>query len=136
MLLTWVALQKVCFQDKIKIIFPYHTFKCIFLVLLSDKPILPMLISFKCKNGEKINVLEKIGVKYFDFGVLLLNDKDGCKVSAIEYKNMREAKSILTDIVKLWLQGVGRPVSWKTLVEVLEDIGLHRLSEDIQSLFL
>ena len=105
-------------------------------MLLSDKPTLPMLISFKCKNGKKINVLEKIGVKYSDFGVLLLNDDDGSKVSAIVDKNMREAKPICTDIVKLWLQGEGRPVSWKTLVEVLEDIGLRRLAEDIRSLFL
>ena len=105
-------------------------------MLNSDKPTLPMLISFKCKNGKKINVLEKIGVKYSDFGVLLLNDDDGSKVSAIVDKNMREAKPILTDILKLWLQGEGRPVSWKTLVEVLEDIGLCRLAEDIRSMFL
>ena len=75
-------------------------------------------------------------MKYSDFGVLLLNDDDGSKVSAIEHKNMREAKPILIDIVKLWLQGEGRPVSWKTLVEVLEDSVLRRLAEDIQSLFL
>ena len=100
---------------------------------LSDKPTLPALIAFKCKAGKKVNILEKIGDKYSDFGILLLNDDDGSVLKAISCENRGQIKPILRDVVNRWLQGEGRPVSWMNLVELLQDIGLSRLAEDINS---
>ena len=46
---------------------------------------------------------------------------------------MRDAVRINTDILEEWLQGRGiQPVSWTTLVKVLEDIDLGTLASDIR----
>ena len=75
----------------------------------------------------------KIGTKYYDFGVQLLDDRDGSRIQAIEHRHMRDAVRVNTDILVEWLQGRGvQPVSWATLVQVLEDIDLGTLAGDIR----
>ena len=41
------------------------------------------LLNFPMAGG-KVNLAEKIGVDYYKFGVLLLEDRDGDKISALE----------------------------------------------------
>jgi hypothetical protein len=80
----------------------------------------------------KVNLAEKIGVKYRDFGVLLLEDKVGDLISAIASNQRGNPCDINRETFEHWLKGTGRqPVTWTTLVEVLGDIGLHKLADDI-----
>ena len=48
---------------------------------------------------------------------------------AQEHNNVSEQINI--EILQLWLGGEGRDVSWRTLIEVLKDIGLRELATEI-----
>ena len=81
----------------------------------------------------KVNIAEKVGKMYLDFGVLLLEDDDGSKIGAIEKEMGRNASDINRRILQLWLRGKGKqPVTWDTLIAVLRDIGLDTLAKGIE----
>ena len=81
----------------------------------------------------KVDIAEKIGVHYYSFGVQLLEDSNGGRVSALEKKQRENPVDINHEILRLWLQGKGRqPVTWGTLVAVLQDLGLNCLAKDIE----
>ena len=68
------------------------------------------------------------------FGVLLLNDKSGAIISALERQHRSRATSINFDILRQWIQGSGKqPVTWETLVKVLRRIELNILADKIES---
>lgn len=105
---------------------------CLLLFFVSaGVPTLPELISFPMSN-KKVNLSEKIGTNYNEFGVLLLDDVDGQTVHAIEKELKLNAKDINRRIFELWLRGKGKAVSWSNLVAVLHDIELHRLADSIK----
>ena len=83
--------------------------------------------------GSKVDLAVEIGVHYYIFGVQLLQDSTGSQVSALEKEMGKNAQDINHKIFELWLQGKGRqPVTWGTLMAVLQDIGLYRLAKDIK----
>ena len=102
------------------------------LTVSGDKPTLPELTSFQSR-GRTVKIAEKISSEYYQFGIQLLDDEDGSRIRAIEHRHLRDAVRINTDILEEWLQGRGiQPVSWNTLVKVLEDIDLGTLASDIR----
>ena len=68
---------------------------------------LKRMICFHCCDGSQINILEKVGVKYFDFGLYLLNDDNGTQLSIIEKNNKGDIISHVREIVQKWLAGNG-----------------------------
>jgi len=63
-----------------------------------------------------------------------LDDRTGAKITAIEQKRLNNAEQINIDILHEWLQGNGKkPVTWQTLVGVLNDTGLNALAKDIEA---
>ena len=66
------------------------------------------------------------------FGVLLLNDKAGTEVNAIATQYRGDAEQINFEILRLWIGGKGKPLSWDALIDVLKAIGLNTLGIDIQ----
>ena len=82
----------------------------------------------------KVNLAEKIP-DYWDFGVLLLDDHSGDQIAAIEKEQGKSTLDINRQIMRLWVQGKGRqPVTWNTLVTVLQDIKLVALAKDIENI--
>ena len=80
-----------------------------------------------------INIPREIGSNYSQFGIFLLNDPNGTKVSNIEDKHRGDAVQINTEILREWATGRGKnPVSWETLTEVLHNIGLGTLVSEIE----
>ena len=106
-------------------------FFCLF-VFAGYRPNLLQLLKFPSKRGN-INIPEQIGTKYLEFGILLLNDESGANVSAIVSQHREDAKQINLEILKLWIQGKGNYVSWDTLIDVLETVGLVTLASDIKN---
>ena len=97
-----------------------------------DKPSLLDLRKFPGKR-HKFDVMERIGVKYSDFGMFLLQDHDLTKVSALELTWQRASLPICRDIMKDWVQGKGKlPVTYATLLHCLRDADLHSLAKDIE----
>ena len=89
------------------------------------------LIAFPANNGN-LNIPERISTKYKQFGVILLEDGEGTIVDGIAHKNFNNPEEINVDILTQWLRGKGRkPVTWRTMINTLEEIGLNTLAEDI-----
>ena len=103
-----------------------------FIVFADEKPNLVNLISFPGKC-DKINIPQQISTKYFMFGVLLLNDKTGAEVSTIVTKYHGDAEQINLEILRLWIGGRGKPLSWNILISVLKEIGLDNLASGIKN---
>ena len=97
-----------------------------------EKPNLINVISFPGKSGS-INILQQISTKYFMFGVSLLNDETGAEVSAIVTKYHGDAEQINLEVLRLWIRGRGKPLSWNILIGVLKEIGLDTLASDIKN---
>ena len=91
---------------------------------LSDKPTLPQLMNFPTQNGQRINIIQRIGTNYRNFGIFLLNDECGEITDTIIDAHPRRPNEITSAILTRWLCGCGRdPRSWATLVEVLDIMG-------------
>ena len=99
--------------------------------LLASKPTLPELL--QSSSGSTVNIVEQSGTHYSKLGPLLLNDSMGAVTSAIASQYQRDAVAINQEILTRWLQGQGKqPVTWSTLIDVLNDIGLSELTQMIQ----
>ena len=93
---------------------------------------MPCLLNFPGPGLRRnINIPNEIGADYSSFGILLLKDEIGSHVKAIQEQFRGVAVDITMRILNNWLEGKGVEVSWKSLVKVLNDIGLKTLAEEI-----
>lgn len=82
---------------------------------------------------KKINIPQEIGVKYYKFGLFLLEDDTGARIQSIAHQFMNNPEQINMDVLQQWLTGKGKhPITWKTLTEVLHDIELNTLAREIE----
>ena len=96
-------------------------------VVEKGKPSLPKLLG--------LDIPLKVGAKYFQFGVLLLNDEDGALVEALEDECNGKRERIVRKILVEWVRGRGRALSWKTLSDTLRECSLSSLADDIDSTY-
>ena len=83
---------------------------------------MPKLLSF---SDEKMNIAVLIGAKYNIFGTILMEDKTGAIVEALDLEHCKNAERINIAIFQRWLQGKGlKPVTWSTLVTALQNSGI------------
>ena len=93
-------------------------------------------IKFRGKD-RTINIPQEIGTHYSQFGIFLLDDRNGYITRNIEHKHRNDAERINREILQEWATGRGKkPVSWKTLTEVLYDIELGALASEIEAVKL
>ena len=98
----------------------------------ADRPTLIECIRFQGKE-RIINTPQEIGTSYDDFGVLLLDDRNG-RIHSIARQHKDDAQRINKEVLKVWITGRGKhPVTWKTLIEVLYDIELNTLAKEIET---
>ena len=103
---------------------------------IGEQPTLMELVRFRGRE-RRINVPQEISTKHFQFGILLLEDANGARVSNIEHKHRGDVEQINMEILQEWVSGRGRqPVSWATLTEVLRDVELCELASDIEAVKL
>ena len=89
------------------------------------------LLNFK-DGTSKINIPQRISIKYSNFGTQLLRG-DFRYIQSLEQQYSRDSEKINTVILQEWLGGKGKePKSWATLVEVLDDIELGELARQIK----
>ena len=100
---------------------------------MAESPTLPQLSRFSIRN-KNVNIIEEIGMKYYDFGINLLQDDTGAKMDAVEDECQRNADRINRKVLSRWLRGEGKqPVSWATLATELHECGLTELAKGIRS---
>ena len=87
----------------------------------------------KLSNGKAIDIATEIGNSYEKVGDLLLDDS----VVQNIWTNKKEVVATNAEILRTWLRGSGKqPVTWRTLIEVLEASGINELSKDIVNALL
>ena len=80
------------------------------------------------RNGEKINILQNVGGRHEEFGLRLLKDDDGHIIAEIT----GDIASIKRQIITQWVNGKGMPLTWESLAEVADSMGLRILAQDIR----
>ena len=53
-------------------------------------------------------------------------------MESIVHEHQRDAELINLKILQKWINGVGQPVSWDTLIQVLKDIQLNELARKVE----
>ena len=53
-------------------------------------------------------------------------------MNAVTTQHRDNAQQTNLEILRLWIGGKGKPLSWDTLINVLKAIGLNNLAGDIQ----
>ena len=88
-------------------------------------------LPYKKTVTKTANIPREVGVKHFDFGTHLLQDPTGAHLLDLE-RELKNGEIINKHILTEWLEGKGRPVTWATLVEVLNIIGMGELAKQIE----
>ena len=89
------------------------------------------LIRFRGRE-RRINIPQQIGTNFMKFGILLLEDETGSRIQSIIHECRDNADQVNMKVLQEWIAGRGKlPVSWDTLIEVLQDIDLGILADDI-----
>ena len=92
-----------------------------------DRPTLLLLLQFPTKL-RKLNIIESIALQHSMLSILLLNDD----ITKAVGQSSRDSFRITFEVLKQWIQGKGRtPITWETLVKVLESIDLRVLAREI-----
>lgn len=97
-------------------------------------PNMKNLQSFKRKDGRTVNIIKHIGSSYWDFGVELLNDNYGFYIRSIEKELNKNSVDIMRRILLEWFEerDGAKSVSWKSLIDTLDKIGLRRLAKELK----
>ena len=136
------ALQKTHHPNKVGLLITMYLFRCLMYtsckhVISDERPSLPKLLCFRTNTGTTINIMSRVGTHYTDLGLILLDDEDGALVEAITSQFHENAVKITREILMQWIRGEGiQPVTWKTLIDTLRDIGLTELATSIHDSLL
>lgn len=97
--------------------------------MLASRPKLEEVLNFKTQSGSSVKIAQQIGDHYL-LGSLLLQDDTGALTSKIIKQHQHNVNE---EIIVQWLQGKGKqPVSWSTLINVLNTMGLSELAQLVQ----
>ena len=101
--------------------------------LLDCKPDMINLMRLSTREGE-INIVEESAHKYREIGFILLKDRTGLKVTAIE-KEVRD--NPVEAVSKIYIRWIARDVdrSWSKLAQCLRRCDLNVLASDIEKHF-
>ena len=92
-----------------------------------------MLRRFLDITGKPINVLERIGCDYKEFGTFLLGDDYGKLVNNLADTKGKDSYEISVTIIEKWLGGHGvQPPTYGALVSCLEKAELNVAADDIK----
>ena len=107
-----------------------HCYPCVSSPI--GEPSIALLMALPSR-GATINIIQRIGVYYFKFGLCILEDSIGELVTSLESKHLHKPENITKAILQRWLEGKGKtPVSWTTLIDILRVIGLDELADQIE----
>ena len=82
----------------------------------------------------QLSIIQSIGTRYYDLGILLLEDDNGVLVNALRSEHLLNAEEITRAIFQRWITGTGRkPTTWMTLVDVLRQCQLAAQADAIDA---
>ena len=94
-------------------------------VVSGDAPSLPELL--------RLELPERVGNNYSNFGIFLLEDRTGNRMDAIEDEYRGKPERITRKILQEWVGGRGAALTWETLVKTLRDCKLIVSADEVQA---
>ena len=91
----------------------------------SEPPSLPELL--------RLELPQRVGNNYTNFGIFLLEDRTGSRVDAIEDECRGMPDRITRKILQEWVGGRGAALTWDTLVKMLRDCKLTVLADEVKA---
>ena len=93
---------------------------------ISEKPTISEL--------QCLKVPYAVGRKCEEFGIFLLQDRDGLHMERIEKHFYSRGFKAVYGILREWLGGTGLPRTWKSLIQALRHCGSYTLANEIQAI--
>ena len=115
---------------------------CVILTMASTGSMQPTLMQLTCLrlpsmvDGEnkRLNIVQRTASHYAKLAMHLLDDENRVITAILEVLFHHNPERIATDVYEKWISGTGRkPISWRTLIDVLREIGLISLAEEIET---
>ena len=103
-------------------------------MLCTEKPDLQSLKYLPSHGGRVIKVIESTAAHYYNIGIILLNDRHGDRVTAIERSLNRQVMDIMREIYRQWLSE-DINCSWTTLTDCFRQCDLNNLAYSIEQHF-
>lgn len=92
------------------------------------------LTSLKCPSGKKLKIISALASQWKKFGIHLNFDETGYTLRNIKKECSEEC---CIEMMEMWLEGKGRqPVTWATLIELLEDAEHKSIAEQLKEVVL
>ena len=85
-------------------------------------------------SGSAIKIIQQSSAQYRKIGIILLNDRYGARIGAIQKSNRGQYEDIILEIYKEWL-AEDPNCSWVTLTDCFRQCGLHSLARSIEQHF-
>ena len=87
----------------------------------------------KTTDGGRVTIIQSLAPKWKNFGDLLDFDAEGERLDLIEAKcGSNDPEACCREMFQHWLKGNGKPATWDTLLELLEDCDCKHLAEQIK----
>ena len=94
----------------------------------------PSLVHLMSISVGQLNIIQSIGTRYYDLGILLLEDHNGVMVDSFKSEHQLITEAITRAIFQRWITGTGRkPTTWRTLVDVLRQCQLAAQADAIDA---
>ena len=101
---------------------------------LDPKPTLAKLRLLRTPQGKKIKIIERVAPFWQSIGDQLDFDDNGSKLALIKAEYPANPVACCRAVFQHWLSGNGlTPCSWRTLIDLLDDLDEVVLAQDIQS---
>ena len=85
----------------------------------------------KEKDGKNLDFIARIAPRYFEFGVVLLQDYSGAEMEAIRIDNQSGGPQAITQaILRRWLRDGGNTCTYSHLISCMWDVGMGTLAEE------
>ena len=85
-------------------------------------------------ENKRLNIVERTASHYAKLAMHLLCDVNCDTIASLEKQFQRDPEIIATTVYKKWISGTGKkPISWRTLIDVLREIRLISLAEEIEN---
>ena len=116
---------------------PRHNEMCYFVISCmychTEKPDIATLVNLSTSEGD-IKIIQRSARQYREIGIILLNDRYGERVEAIEHDKRGQEEAIMLTIYKTWL-AEDTNCSWVTLTDCFRQCGLDHLAYSIEQHF-
>ena len=100
-------------------------------------PTIAKLSLLKTPDKKKLKILTRLAPSWRRLGLLMDFDESGTQLDIIDTKHRGDPEACCEAMFQHWLKGNGiTPCSWRTLIELLDDLDEEVLAQEIEAAVL